>query len=95
MMNGDPESRRGRLAALTSVDALHILVLLVLLGISPLSLLRTDAGWWLPVGYASLLLGVVLMATMERRHAGSRFARIAHFWYPIPYVMLIFWRKRL
>jgi len=86
---GSP-SRSG-LRVLTSVDALHLLVFLVLLGLSPLAVLRTDAGWWLSAGYAALAAAVVALARAHDRRPGSRPLELVHFWYPVPAVLLVFW----
>jgi hypothetical protein len=86
---GQP-SRTG-LRVLTSVDALHLLVFLVILGVSPLAVMRTDAGWWLPVGYAALAGAVVALARAHAARPASLPLEIVHLAYPVVAVFLIFW----
>jgi membrane-associated phospholipid phosphatase len=78
-------------ASLTSADALHLLVLFVLVCLSPLAIARTDAEWWLPTGYVSLAFAILVLARAEGRHPGNGFVRFVHFWYPVAAVLLIFW----
>ncbi|MHC4858815.1 MAG: phosphatase PAP2 family protein, partial [Planctomycetota bacterium] len=85
-----PEARE-REAGLTATDALHALVLGTLLALSPLVVSRTDAGWWLPVGFAALAAALLAVVASHRARPSSRALGFAHLWYPGVYVVLVFW----
>lgn len=84
-------TRNGLAAALTSVDALHLVVLGVLLALSPLVVARTDAGWWLPAGYVVLALVILGLARSDQRSRSRGLAHWLHLWYPVGAVLLVFW----
>ena len=77
--------------AFTATDALHLLVLGVLLALSPLVVVRTEAGWWLPAGVLALAGALVGVAVLHRSRPGSRALAWIHFWYPALYITVIFW----
>jgi membrane-associated phospholipid phosphatase len=83
--------KSGGRTSLTSVDALHLVVLLVLVCLSPIAIARTDAEWWLPVGYVGMAFGIFVLARAEGRRPENRILRFVHFWYPVAAVLLIFW----
>ena len=79
------------LRALAPVDALHLVVLLLLLVATPFAIRRGGAGWWLPTGYAVLGAAILALARAEAANPAGRLVRFLHFWYPLAAVPLIFW----
>ncbi|MFQ5845603.1 MAG: phosphatase PAP2 family protein [Planctomycetota bacterium] len=77
--------------AFTSVDALHALVLGVLLLLCPLVVKRTAAGAWLAAGYAGPIALLLLLARAHRARPRHRLLGALHLWYPLLYVPLVFW----
>jgi membrane-associated phospholipid phosphatase len=91
-MDGQPEpTRRGLLSTMSSVDALHLAVLAVLVAVSPLVVARTDAGWWLPAGYVALAAVIVGIARAAAARDSGALSRGLHVWYPVAAVLLVFW----